>query len=118
MANPPGLMAGPDSAAPAERPRPTWDKIVAVNEKAWSVPTILVEQIGAHVMLFVQSLRWLFKPPFRVGVLIEAMEYIGVQSLLIVCMIGLFVGMVFALQLTSALRQFGTEGFVGATLGI
>jgi phospholipid/cholesterol/gamma-HCH transport system permease protein len=26
--------------------------------------------------------------------------------------------MVFALQLTSALRQFGTEGFVGATLGL
>jgi phospholipid/cholesterol/gamma-HCH transport system permease protein len=46
------------------------------------------------------------------------MDYIGVQSLLIVSMIGLFVGMVFALQLTSALRQFGTEGFVGATLGI
>jgi phospholipid/cholesterol/gamma-HCH transport system permease protein len=58
------------------------------------------------------------KPPFRVGILVEAMDYIGVQSLLIVCMIGLFVGMVFALQLTSALRQFGTEGFVGATLGI
>jgi len=35
-----------------------------------------------------------------------------------VTMIGLFVGMVFALQLTSALRQFGTESFVGATLGI
>jgi phospholipid/cholesterol/gamma-HCH transport system permease protein len=51
-------------------------------------------------------------------VLIEAMDYIGVQSLMIVAMIGLFVGMVFALQLTSALRQFGTEGFVGATLGI
>jgi phospholipid/cholesterol/gamma-HCH transport system permease protein len=33
-------------------------------------------------------------------------------------MIGLFVGMVFALQLVSALRTFGTEGFVGATLGI
>jgi phospholipid/cholesterol/gamma-HCH transport system permease protein len=111
-------MAGPDSAAPEERPRSTWDKIVAVNEKAWAIPTNLVEQIGAHVMLFVQSVRWLFSPPFRVGVLIEAMEYIGVQSLLIVCMIGLFVGMVFALQLTSALRQFGTEGFVGATLGI
>ena len=118
MANPPGLMSGPDTAPPDEPPRSTWDKIVGVNERAWAVPTHLVEQIGAHVMLFAQAMRWLFKRPFRVGVLVEAMEYIGVQSLLIVCMIGLFVGMVFALQLTSALRQFGTEGFVGATLGI
>jgi phospholipid/cholesterol/gamma-HCH transport system permease protein len=49
---------------------------------------------------------------------IEALEYIGVQSVLIVGMIGLFVGMVFALQLTSSLRRFGTESFVGATLGL
>lgn len=117
MANPPGLMSGPEAATP-EGPRSTWDKIVAVNDKLWSIPTHLIEQIGANVTLFAQSVRWLFARPFRLGVLLEAMEYIGVQSTLIVCMIGLFVGMVFALQLTSALRTFGTEGFVGATLGL
>jgi phospholipid/cholesterol/gamma-HCH transport system permease protein len=115
---PGGLMSGPDAADAHARPRTTWDKLVDVNDKLWAIPTGLVEQVGTHVMLFVSSLRWLVKRPFRVGVLFEAMDYIGVQSLLIVCMIGLFVGMVFALQLTSALRQFGTEGFVGATLGI
>jgi phospholipid/cholesterol/gamma-HCH transport system permease protein len=114
---PGGLMSGPDAAEP-ERQRGTWDKIVGINEKLWSVPTGILEQVGTHVTLFIQSLRWMVTPPFRIGVLIEAMDYIGVQSLLIVMMIGLFVGMVFALQLTSALRQFGTEGFVGATLGI
>jgi phospholipid/cholesterol/gamma-HCH transport system permease protein len=114
---PGGLMSGPDAADKAHA-QSAWDKLVAVNEKLWAVPTGLVEDVGTHVMLFVSSLRWMLKRPFRVGILIEAMDYIGVQSLLIVCMIGLFVGMVFALQLTSALRQFGTEGFVGATLGI
>jgi phospholipid/cholesterol/gamma-HCH transport system permease protein len=115
---PGGLMSGPDTAEAEAPARSTWDKLVAVNEKLWEMPTGIIEQIGTHVMLFVSSLRWMFKRPFRVGILLEAMDYIGVQSLLIVCMIGLFVGMVFALQLTSALRQFGTEGFVGATLGI
>jgi phospholipid/cholesterol/gamma-HCH transport system permease protein len=114
---PGGLMSGPD-AADKVHAQSAWDKLVAVNEKLWSLPTGLVEDVGTHVMLFVSSLRWMLKRPFRVGILVEAMDYIGVQSLLIVCMIGLFVGMVFALQLTSALRQFGTEGFVGATLGI
>jgi phospholipid/cholesterol/gamma-HCH transport system permease protein len=115
---PGGLMSGPDAADKETPARTTWDKLVAVNEKLWEMPTGIVEQIGSHVTLFVSSLRWMLKRPFRVGILVEAMDYIGVQSLLIVCMIGLFVGMVFALQLTSALRQFGTEGFVGATLGI
>jgi phospholipid/cholesterol/gamma-HCH transport system permease protein len=114
---PGGLMSGPDAADKVHE-QSAWDKLVAVNEKLWAVPTGLVEDVGTHVMLFVSSLRWMLKRPFRVGILVEAMDYIGVQSLLIVCMIGLFVGMVFALQLTSALRQFGTEGFVGATLGI
>jgi phospholipid/cholesterol/gamma-HCH transport system permease protein len=115
---PGGLMSGPDAAEHDQRPRSTWDKIVGINDKLWDWPTALIGHVGDHVMLFAGSLRWMLKPPFRVGVLVEAMDYIGVQSLLIVAMIGLFVGMVFALQLTSALRQFGTEGFVGATLGI
>ena len=115
---PGGLMSGPDAADHEQRPRSTWDKIVDVNDKLWDVPTALIGHVGANVMLFVGSVRWMFKRPFRLGVLVEAMDYIGVQSLLIVAMIGLFVGMVFALQLTSALRTFGTEGFVGATLGL
>ena len=114
---PGGLMSGPDAAEPEPR-RSTWDKLVEINDKLWAVPTDLIGHVGTHVMLFSSALRWMWKRPFRVGVLVEAMDYIGVQSLLIVAMIGLFVGMVFALQLTSALRQFGTEGFVGATLGI
>lgn len=115
---PGGLMSGPDAADHGDGPRSTWDKIVSVNDKIWSIPTGVIEDVGTHVMLLVSSMRWMLKPPFRVGVLFEAMDYIGVQSLMIVSMIGLFVGMVFALQLTSALRQFGTEGFVGATLGL
>src|SRR4030095_7618717 len=71
-----------------------------------------------HMQLLGRAFFWLFKPPFRWDTFIEACEFIGVQSLLIVALIGLFVGMVFALQLTSALRQFGTESFVGATLGL
>jgi phospholipid/cholesterol/gamma-HCH transport system permease protein len=115
---PGGLMSGPDASNEPTHPQSPWEKIVDLNDRLWAFPTRGVEEVGKHVMLFVQSIRWLFKRPFRVGVLVEAMDYIGVQSILIVGMIGLFVGMVFALQLVSALRTFGTEGFVGATLGI
>ncbi|HEY1585285.1 MAG TPA: ABC transporter permease, partial [Polyangia bacterium] len=111
-------MSGPDAADQGDGPRSTWDKIVSVNDKLWSIPTGMIENIGTHVMLLSSAVRWMFKPPYRVAVLIDAMDFIGVQSVMIVSMIGLFVGMVFALQLTSALRQLGTEGFVGATLGL
>jgi phospholipid/cholesterol/gamma-HCH transport system permease protein len=115
---PGGLMSGPSDEQPPAAPHGAWHRIVTITDHIWATPTLIVEQVGVHMMLLVQSVRWLFKRPFRWGVLFDAMDYIGVQSLLIVAMIGLFVGMVFALQLTSALRQFGTEGFVGATLGL
>jgi phospholipid/cholesterol/gamma-HCH transport system permease protein len=111
-------MSGPSEGEPPAEPHGAWHRIVTLTDKLWAAPTAIVEQVGIHVLLLAQSVRWLFKRPFRWAVLFDAMDYIGVQSLLIVAMIGLFVGMVFALQLTSALRQFGTEGFVGATLGL
>jgi len=98
--------------------RGAWDRIVAVNDKLWKPAASMVETVGEHMLLLGRAVFWLLKPPFRWHTFVEAAEFIGVQSLMIVSLIGLFVGMVFALQLTSALRQFGTESFVGATLGL
>jgi phospholipid/cholesterol/gamma-HCH transport system permease protein len=105
--------------AESETVRPSlWERTVGLADRFWAGPLKLVELVGAHVLLLSQALFWLVRPPLRMATYVEAMEFIGVQSLLIVTMIGTFVGMVFALQLTSALRQFGTESFVGATLGL
>jgi phospholipid/cholesterol/gamma-HCH transport system permease protein len=101
-----------------ESPNGLWRRITAMTERMWAAPTHVIEMVGDHMLLLGRATFWLVKPPFRMGVFLEAAEYIGVQSLMIVTMIGTFVGMVFALQLTSALRQFGTESFVGATLGL
>src|SRR5262249_32384990 len=105
-----------DEAAP-ERGR-VWGTIVAVNDKLWAQPQHIVELVGDHMLLLGRAFFWLFKPPFRWSTFVEASEFIGVQSILIVILIGMFVGMVFALQLTSSLRAFGAESFVGATLGL
>src|SRR5258707_13086795 len=102
----------------AEETRGAWDHVVAVNDKLWGPATRIVELVSEHMLLLGRAFFWLVKPKFRWHTFVEAGEFIGVQSLLIVTMIGLFVGMVFSLQITSALRQFGPESFVGATLGI
>ena len=55
-----------------------------------------LEALGRFILLTVDTLRWLVRPPFRVGQLMNAMEFIGVQSLFIIMLTGTFSGMVFA----------------------
>ena len=95
-----------------------WQHMVYGVNRLWATPVHIVELVGDHVTLLLRSAYWLGKRPFRTRVFLEALEFIGVESLAIVAIIGGFVGMVFALQLTAALRQFGTESYVGATLGL
>src|SRR5687767_7803881 len=77
-----------------------------------------VEQLGRLIQLTGNTLLWLFRPPFRFGQLLNAMEFIGVQSIFIVMLTGTFSGMVFALQTVSGLRQYGAEGVVGSVVAI
>jgi len=73
----------------------------------------LFEMIGSVLALTGQTLVWLIRPPYRFGELLAAMEFIGVQSVFIVALTGVFSGMVLALQTTHSLREFGAEGVVG-----
>jgi phospholipid/cholesterol/gamma-HCH transport system permease protein len=70
------------------------------------------------VQLTLDTLRWLFRPPFRVAEMMNAMEFMGVQSLFIILLTGTFSGMVFALQSVNSLREFGAEGVVGSVVAI
>jgi phospholipid/cholesterol/gamma-HCH transport system permease protein len=112
------IMAGPESTTQAPEPEGAWAAIGRAVDRFWAKPLDFVEVVGNHLVLLGQSAFWLFRRPFRMGIFFEALDFIGVQSLAIVSLISLFVGMVFALQLVSAMRQFGAEGMVGATLGI
>jgi len=71
------------------------------------------EMVGSVIALTAETLVWLIRPPYRFGQLLIAMEFIGVQSVFIVALTGVFSGMVLALQTTYSLRDFGAEGIVG-----
>jgi len=77
-----------------------------------------LEGIGRLLLLTVQTLSWLIRPPYRFMQLLLAMDFIGVQSVFIVSLTGLFSGMVLALQMTYSLRQYGAEGVVGAVVAV
>ena len=76
------------------------------------------ENIGTTVSLTIQTVAWLFRPPFRVSQMLAAMDYIGVQSTFLVGLTGLFSGMVVALQSVYALKQFSAEANVGGIVAV
>jgi phospholipid/cholesterol/gamma-HCH transport system permease protein len=77
-----------------------------------------MDGMGSFLILTGRTLQWLIRPPYRVGQLFAAMEFVGVQSIFIVALTGTFSGMVLALQTTTTLRQFGAEGVVGSVVAI
>lgn len=77
-----------------------------------------LQLIGEIVALFADTARWALRPPYRIGLLFESMEFIGVGSLLIIVLVGTFTGMVFGLQSVEAFRQFQAESYVGSTVAL
>ncbi len=58
------------------------------------------------------------RPPYRLNLFLESMEFVGVQSVFIVGLTGLFIGMVFGIQLVDGFRDFGAENQTGAVVGM
>jgi phospholipid/cholesterol/gamma-HCH transport system permease protein len=75
-------------------------------------------EVGTTMRLLLDVGFWTFRPPYRFGLFFNAMEFVGVQSLFIVGLTGLFIGMVFGIQLVDGFRQFGAENQTGAVVGM
>jgi phospholipid/cholesterol/gamma-HCH transport system permease protein len=105
-----------DSSRGAASPRSgsPWSLVA----RAFEPLTHGLEGLGRVVRLTFDTLRWLARPPFRIGQMLIAMEFIGVQSLFIIMLTGTFSGMVFALQSVNSLREYGAEGVVGSVVAI
>lgn len=69
-------------------------------------------------LIFVRDLcRWFFLPPFRVGLIIKQLEFVGNKSSMIIFISSLFVGAVLGLQLGVIFKLFSAEGLMGAATG-
>ena len=55
----------------------------------------ILKETGAMAQFFVRAILLSFKPPFRLGLILAHMEFIGVGSLFIVMLTGFFTGAVF-----------------------
>jgi phospholipid/cholesterol/gamma-HCH transport system permease protein len=94
----------------------------------WSVSKIItvvgewvakyVKEMGQIFLLFLDTIRWSFSAPFRVDLLFQQMDKVGVRSGLVVILTGAFTGMVLALQSFHATKRFGAETLVGVTVAL
>jgi phospholipid/cholesterol/gamma-HCH transport system permease protein len=78
----------------------------------------LVEELGGLASLLFEVLRWAVRPPFRVANLFAQLDFVGVGSVLIVALTGVFSGMVFAHQSWRAFDMFNAESMVGPTVSL
>lgn len=77
-----------------------------------------IDELGRAVRIGVGGLVNLFIPPFRPRLIVQQMEFVGVQSLPIILLTSFFTGAVFAYQSYQAFKLLGAQGLVGGTVGV
>ncbi|MDI6889429.1 MAG: MlaE family lipid ABC transporter permease subunit [Thermodesulfovibrionales bacterium] len=74
--------------------------------------------IGHMFVFLLNSLYFIFVPPFKFRLLLRQMRFFGNKSLLVILLTGSFTGMVLALQLFYILRKFGSEALLGPGIAL
>lgn len=73
---------------------------------------------GSVLILLYNTLRQLIIPPIDVTNTIKQMQEVGVKSVPVVIITGLFTGMVLALQTYTGFKRFGAEALVGSVVSL
>jgi phospholipid/cholesterol/gamma-HCH transport system permease protein len=106
-----------DIEASAEAPPPKRNWFAFIDFVVDPVLDVL-DDLGATVLLFVQAVTWLIRPPLRVSQLLVAIEFIGAGSMFIAGLVGMFTGMAFTVSTIVGFRQFSAEGMVGGVVAL
>jgi phospholipid/cholesterol/gamma-HCH transport system permease protein len=74
--------------------------------------------MGRMSLFLLSAFAWAFRPPTRFRLIVQHMRSIGVDSLSVVLLSGVFTGMVMGLQGYYSLRQFNAESFLGSAVAL
>jgi phospholipid/cholesterol/gamma-HCH transport system permease protein len=92
--------------------------ITGAVDRLWSIPRVFVQGLGEMLTMLGKATLWAIRPPFRVGLTLQAMEFIGFGSISIITLVSVFVGGVFGLQTVDAMSKFQAEGYVGSAVAL
>jgi phospholipid/cholesterol/gamma-HCH transport system permease protein len=74
--------------------------------------------LGSFFLFSCQGLAHILSPPIQWAKIVRQVFFIGVKSVTVIALIGLFTGMVLGLQGYYTLVKFGAEGLLGAAVSL
>lgn len=77
-----------------------------------------MEFLGQLTQFLIESIRGLGKIHRRLHLLVQQIDFIGIQSLTILTFSAIFIGAVMAFQTYMALHYFGMDSFLGSSVGL
>lgn len=75
-------------------------------------------EIGGVVLLFMNILRWLVRPPLDLRNILKQLLEVGVRSTTVVLITAVFTGMVLALQSYTGFKRFNAEAMMGTVVAL
>jgi phospholipid/cholesterol/gamma-HCH transport system permease protein len=90
------------------------------SRPAKSAAIVMMEDVGGYVIFFVNTVRWIFRPPLDSKNIIIQMLEIGYKSLPVTSITLFFTGMVMVLQIGKAMDKLmsGSSIFIGSAVAI
>ena len=92
--------------------------LIAPIQRLGAMVIALIHTIGEMSLFFVRVLASMITPISRPRLLVEQLFMIGVKTLIIILVSGLFVGMVLGLQFYNNLVDFGAESQLGLLVAL
>ena len=77
-----------------------------------------INYVGALTKLFFQTLYWMFVPPFKWERTYQQARRIGLESLPIVLLVSLFIGIILALQTAYQMQKLSSEIYIANIIAL
>lgn len=86
----------------------------------WTINSFrdFILETGSILIFFRDSMRLLFTKPSRFDEVIRHMEFIGNQSVAIICLSGMFTGLALSLQIYLGFKMFNAVNMVGPVVAL
>ena len=92
--------------------------VIAATERVGKTVIDSLESWGDAWIFLGRTIKAIFKRPFRIYLFLTQMYQIGVNSSLVIGLIGLFTGAVLAVQGEYTLSKFGATAFTGSAVAL
>jgi len=94
------------------------EAVVRFLERLGRGVAAFLEESGSLLILFVRTLAWTFRPPYRPRAVVAQMASVGVSSLPIVLITAIFTGAVLAMQTMTGFKRFNAQDLVGTVVAL